>query len=70
LPFSLEENAFVSIYLTNSVGMRVATPYKNVAFVPGEHTATIDAGNLEPGVYFITLQHDGFKQARKLVIVR
>jgi hypothetical protein len=41
-----------------------------LAFLPGEHAASIDAGNPEPVVYFITLQHDGFKQAGKPVMVR
>jgi hypothetical protein len=47
-----------------------ATPCKNVAFVPGEHAASIEAGNPELGVYFITLRHAGFKQARRPVMVR
>jgi hypothetical protein len=37
--------------------------------VQDEHSATIDAGNPEPVVNFISLQHEGIMQAGKPMMV-
>lgn len=70
LSFNLAEESGYSIQLSNILGETVRVLAKSEFSKTGQQSVIFDTGELEAGVYFITLSADGFRQARKLVVVK
>lgn len=70
LSFNLAEESGYAIQLSNVLGETVRVLGKSEFSKTGPQSITFDTGELEAGVYFITFTAQGFRQARKLVVVR
>ena len=60
---------FVSLKVFDVLGREVATLVNEVK-QPGRYSVVFDAGNLPSGVYFSTLAADGFRQTKKLLLIK
>lgn len=70
LSFNLAEEGGYAIQLSNILGETVRVLAKSEFAKTGPQSITFDTGELESGVYFITFTSNGFRQARKLVVVK
>lgn len=70
LSFNLAEEGGYAIQLSNVLGETVRVLAKTEFSKLGPQSITFDTQGLEAGVYFITFTSEGFRQARKLVVVR
>ena len=61
--------AEVNLSVYNAAGSLVAT-LVNGAVEAGSHSVEFDAGNLASGVYFVTLQANGFQATQKLLLLK
>lgn len=59
----------VSLRVYDVLGREVATLVNEVK-QPGRYSVVFDAGNLPSGVYFSTLAADGFRQTKKLLLIK
>lgn len=70
LPFDLAESGGYEVFMSNSLGLRVKEIAKNGFTKAGSYTAEFYTSDLEAGVYYITFSSNGFRQSRKLVVVK
>ena len=68
--FDLAESGSFEMYMSNALGLRVKDLQRSDFAKAGNYTVQFNTENLEAGVYFITLTANGFRQARKLVVVK
>ena len=68
--FDLAESGSYEMYMSNALGLRVKDLQRSDFAKAGNYTVQFNTENLEAGVYFITLTANGFRQARKLVVVK
>ncbi len=66
--FTLPKSGKVSLYVTNTLGQVVYS--KDANYSEGYHNIDFDATKLDEGVYYYTMEFDGEKQVRKMIIVR
>jgi hypothetical protein len=69
IEFSLSQNAFVTLKVYNLLGEEVTTLLATHK-PAGSYAVNFDASLLTSGVYYYTLTVDGFKQTRKMVLLR
>ncbi len=69
IAFSLAETAPVRLAVYNMTGQQVALLQDGLV-QRGEHQLSFDASGLASGVYFASLQSQGFVQTRKLLLVK
>lgn len=67
--FSIPLTTFVTLKVVNILGQDIATVV-NDQLPAGHHTRSFDASGLPNGVYVYELTTNGFRQARKMLIVR
>lgn len=65
---SLAQSCTMSVYVSDLNGRRVLNITEGKTQPAGEFTATIQAGELAPGIYFVVLQTDSGIMTRKLVV--
>jgi hypothetical protein len=70
LSFDLAEEGGYEMYLSNSIGVRVKDLQKSDFARSGSYKVNFQTNDLEAGVYYITFSSNGFRQARKLVVVK
>jgi hypothetical protein len=58
------------MYVSNTLGVRVKKLEHADFAKKGSYKVHFQTDDLEPGVYYITLSANGFRQARKLVVVK
>jgi hypothetical protein len=67
--YELVNGAAVSLLLTDLTGRIVLE--RNEGFQPtGKHNLTLDASNLQPGVYFYTLVAGSWRETRRMTVTR
>lgn len=69
LPYRMDAAGHVRLTVVDALGRTVAT-LADGAVAAGEHTATLDARRLAPGVYAVVLDADGRRAVRRLTIAR
>jgi|GEM_PF-3201201 len=67
--YALAEQAQARIYITNTLGNRVAVVSDSFQ-EPGEHTAVLDATTLSNGIYLCTLEAGNYKLTKRIVIIK
>lgn len=67
--FSISEARFVSLKVFDLLGREVAT-LVNEMKNPGDYTVEWNASAFASGIYFYTLQSDGFVETKKMLLVR
>jgi hypothetical protein len=70
LSFDLAEAGGYRMVITNILGEEVKHLENRNFAAAGKYTVRFQTTDLEAGVYFITLSANGFRQARKLVVVK
>ncbi len=65
-----KEGSSVSIYLSNSLGVRVMEVSNEISQVQGKHNVHIDTSSLASGIYFYTLVLNGIVYTERLVIFK
>ena len=69
IAFRLDETGMVDLKIYNMTGTLVKTLVSGLK-ERGEHSVEFDAGDLESGVYFYTLETEGLLQTRKMVLLK
>lgn len=69
IKFSIKEKSNVSMNVYNTEGKLISTLVNNV-LPAGEYEYSFDAANLNSGVYFVTVQAGGFKDTKKMVLLK
>lgn len=69
ITFSLPENSFVSLRVSNLIGLEVKS-LVNGMMPAGIHEVVFDASALYSGVYFYTLKTGNFVQIRKMILIK
>lgn len=69
IAFSLPVAAWVRLGVYDVTGAEVIRAVDRV-LPPGAHRATINAGRLASGVYFYRIEAGGFRECRKLVLLK
>lgn len=69
IKFSIKERGDVSIKVYNTQGKLIQTLVNRV-LTAGEYEYTFDAANLNSGVYFVTVQANGFTDTKKMVLLK
>lgn len=69
IEFSLTQSGFVALKVHNILGEEVATLIQEHR-PAGQYAVNFDASQLTSGIYYYTLTADGFKQTRKMVLLR
>ena len=67
--YALAEQGQARIYITNTLGNRVAV-VRDSFQEPGEHTAVLDATTLPNGIYLCTLEAGDYKLTKRIVIIK
>jgi len=67
--FRVPGSGFVSLKVFDVLGREV-TVLVNEQLKPGTYERTFDGANIPSGVYFYRLEADGFKQTKRLVLLR
>jgi hypothetical protein len=67
--YALPEQAEVTIGVYDVLGRRVATLVDSPEQA-GRHTVRLSAGQMPSGTYFVRMQAEGFRQTRRLTVVR
>lgn len=67
LVFQIPDKGYVTLNVFNSVGQRILTPV-NGYLSPGEHEVTIQASDLESGIYFYRLDVNGILKLKRFVV--
>jgi hypothetical protein len=70
LSFELAEAGGYEMFVSNTLGVRVKKLEHADFAKTGSYKVQFQTDDLEPGVYYITLSANGFRQARKLVVVK
>jgi pectate lyase len=70
LSFDLAEAGGYRMVITNILGEEVKHLENRNFAAAGKYSVRFQTTDLEAGVYFITLSANGFRQARKLVVVK
>jgi len=68
--YSLTEPATTSLTITNSLGLESAKIGSCQMQMPGEYYTNYDAGNLIPGIYFMTIKSGNKTETKKFEIVK
>ncbi|MGA2298252.1 MAG: S8 family serine peptidase, partial [FCB group bacterium] len=68
--YTLLESGMVSFTITNSLGIESERINYEQFQEPGNYSLNYDAGNLAPGVYFLTIKAGNKIETKKFVIVR
>ena len=69
IEYALPEPADVTIAVYDVLGRRVATLADGRAEA-GRHRAAAEVGQMPSGTYFVRMQAEGFRQTRRLTVVR
>jgi hypothetical protein len=69
IEFSQQEKGFTTLKVYNTVGQEVATLISKYQ-MPGNYKYIWDASNMSTGVYFYRLSIDGYKQTKKLFLLK
>ena len=69
ISFALPEGGKVSLRVTNSAGKQVAVLADGI-YNAGVHNVTFTANELSSGVYFYTLYAPGFRETRKMLLIK
>lgn len=69
ISFSVPKSSYVKIYITNAAGMQVKIPV-NSFYSTGNYSVTFEAQDLSSGIYFYTMESDGFKETRKMLLIK
>lgn len=69
ITYSLPQSAVVSLKIYDITGKYITTLVDGVNSA-GIHTVTFDAGSLSSGMYVYTLETDGFRQSRQMMLVK
>lgn len=69
ISFSLPEGGKVSLKVTNSAGKQVAVLADGI-YNAGIHNVTFKADDLSSGVYFYTLYAPGFRETKKMLLIK
>lgn len=69
IKFSIKENAFTSLNVYDVTGKNILT-LVNQIMEPGYYDLTLNANELSAGIYFYALESNGYKQTKKMVIIK
>jgi hypothetical protein len=69
ITYSLPQSAVVSLKIYDITGKYITTLVDGVTSA-GIHTVTFDAGSLSSGMYVYTLETDGYRQSRQMMLVK
>lgn len=68
--FILPETQVASIKILNAYGVEIIDVFRNQKFDKGEHEYIFETISLGNGVYFYTLETEGFTSTKKLIITK
>ncbi|MGE5457158.1 MAG: T9SS type A sorting domain-containing protein [Methanococcaceae archaeon] len=69
IAYSIAKEGFVSLKVFNSIGQEVAI-LVNERQAAGMHQIAFRAGSLPSGIYFYSLESEGFKQVKKMILMK
>ncbi|KXK52924.1 MAG: hemagluttinin repeat-containing protein [Chlorobi bacterium OLB5] len=67
--FSVPRQSNVNIFLTDAKGQQVKL-LANSIFPTGNYSVSLNAEDLSSGIYFYTMISDGFKETRKMLLIK
>ncbi len=67
--FKIAKSGFVSLTIYDAMGREIET-LVNGEMKPGTYKADWDGGNFSSGIYYYTLQSEGFTETRKMVLMK
>jgi hypothetical protein len=70
VPYTLASQGVVNIYVTNMFGQRVMSIVSNQDMMPGNYQGTFNVSGLSSGVYFYTMETQGYRATKKLIIAK
>lgn len=65
--FELGRPMYITLTLTDVTGIKVAGIGQGM-YQTGKYSMKFDCGDIAPGIYFYTLEADGIRLTRKMVI--
>lgn len=68
IAFDIVENNKVSVFVYDVLGNLVSIVSQNNSFEKGNNTISLNTSNLSSGIYYISLEVNGAKETKKLVI--
>ncbi|MDO5759498.1 MAG: T9SS type A sorting domain-containing protein, partial [Bacteroidota bacterium] len=66
--FTIPTGGKVTLHVNNTLGQVIYT--HEAQYSAGHHTLDFDAGELQEGVYYYTMEYKGEKQVRKMIITK
>ncbi len=69
ISYDIPRDSFVSIRVYNTTGEQVRE-LVNGARTAGTHSVNFDAGGLSSGVYFYSMEASGFKETKRMILLR
>lgn len=69
IEYTLPNNEYVNITVYNSLGQNIKVLYDGLES-PGKHQITFDGNNFASGVYFYTLTTNGYRETKKMLLLR
>ena len=69
IEYSVPRNAFVSVKVYDVMGKEIAV-LVNGQKTAGNYIVQFDGSNINSGIYFYTLETDGFKTTKKMLLIK
>jgi len=69
ISFDVAKSGFVSLKIYNLLGKEIST-LVNENYNAGSHTVDFNASNLSSGVYFYTLEVNGYKETKQMLMIK
>ena len=69
IEYSVPNNAFVSVKVYDVMGKEIAI-LVNGQKTAGNYIVQFDGSNINSGIYFYTLETDGFKETKKMLLIK
>ena len=70
ITFNLTEPAAVRIILTDSFGRLIRVMKDHSSVAAGQHSITLESGNMQPGMYYCRIQTNAYTVIRKVILTR
>jgi hypothetical protein len=69
IKFTIPENGTVRLFITDMLGREIAVPVEEYR-AAGSHNVDFDSGSIAPGMYYYTLDFNGERVTRKMMVNR
>ena len=70
ITFTLPESSAVRIILTDSFGRLIRVMKDHSSVAAGQHSISLESGNMQPGMYYLRIQTNAYTVIRKVILTR